>query len=280
MIELPPGARARFDEDGFVAVLGALSPDELGAARDRFERMFRGEFETGLYPDEWNWREGRDRADLTRQICNGWRSDYTIARVVLREDIARAGATLMGWDGVRLCQDNVLWKPPGAKPLGFHQDDSYQTWTVPGEMVTCWLALDDTTADGGTIEYVRGSHRWGLAAPIREFHAPEVYDAEMQAGAKRAGVSPDIVRIEAAAGDAVFHHGRLWHGSGHNRTDRHRRSLAVHCIPAQACFHPTNVGYIYGRYKRSGDCEMDESFFPVLWTRDGRRSAFLEPYLA
>ena len=46
-----------------------------------------------------------------------------------------------------------------------------------------------------------------------------------------------------------------------------------------ARFHPTNVGYVYGRYKRAGSTEMDESFFPVLWTEDGYRSAWLDEYL-
>ena len=57
--------------------------------------------------------------------------------------------------------------------MGFHQDDSYNEWIVPGEMLTCWITLDDTRADQGTIEYVRGSHRWPIAPPIKQFHAPD-----------------------------------------------------------------------------------------------------------
>ena len=56
---------------------------------------------------------------------------------------------------------------------------------------------------------------------------------------------------------------------------RPRRAIVAHCISAEARFHPTNVGYIYGRYKRFGDTAMDDSFFPILWTRNGGRSAFL-----
>ena len=51
------------------------------------------------------------------------------------------------------------------------------------------------------------------------------------------------------------------------------------CISSEARFHETNRGYIYGRYKRFGDTAMDESFFPILWTEDGRRSEFIEDYL-
>ena len=74
---------------------------------------------------------------------------------MLRPDIGRACAQLGGWPGARLSQDNVLWKPPGGKALGFHQDSSYEQWAVPSEWVSCWIALEDTTASQGTVEYVR-----------------------------------------------------------------------------------------------------------------------------
>ena len=71
----------------------------------------------------------------------------------------------MGYGGTRMLQDNCLWKPPGARSLGMHQDGSYADYLVPAEMVTCWVALDDTRAEGGTIEYARGSHRWPRSRP-------------------------------------------------------------------------------------------------------------------
>ena len=65
---------ASFAEDGFVVVPSIIPPAAAARLRERFEPLFRGEFETGLMPDEWNWREGRDAPDLTRQICNGWKA--------------------------------------------------------------------------------------------------------------------------------------------------------------------------------------------------------------
>ena len=50
-------------------------------------------------------------------------------------------------------------------------------------------------------------------------------------------------------------------------------------MSSEARFHDTNVGYVYSRYKRVGSTEMDESFFPVLWTEDGYRSGFLDEHL-
>ncbi len=269
----------RFRRDGFLVVERLIEPAAAARLAARFGPLFRGAFETGLCPDEWNWREGRDAEDLTRQICNAWKSDRDVARAVLHPRVGLWCARLSGWPGARINQDNVLWKPPGARPLAFHQDDSYQQWVVPPELCTCWIALDATSAAGGTIEYVVGSHRWSLGPPAARFHAPNDYEREMHEAAARAGVVPEVVRVEVPAGGGVFHHGRTFHGSGINRTEAPRRALVSHCMSSEARYHPTNVGTVYGRYKRAGSTEMDESFFPVLWTEDGYRSGFLDGYL-
>jgi phytanoyl-CoA hydroxylase len=276
--ELTEEAKQRFGQDGFVIVDRIIDPALARALADRYEDLFAGRFETGLYPDEWNWKEGRDAADLTRQICNAWKADRTIAAVVLRADIGRACAELGGWSGARLSQDNVLWKPPGARALGFHQDSAYGEWAIPSVWVSCWIALDDTTADGGTVEYVRGSHLWPHSGMIEEFHGPKDPHRELRTAAAEAGVEPECVPVEVPAGGGAFHAGWTWHGSQWNGSDRPRRALVAHCLPAEARFHPTTTGYIYSRYKRFGDDRMDESHFPILWRNDGYRSPFIDPY--
>ncbi len=273
MIDLTDTEIADFRRDGFVIVRDVLDRTTIETARARFEPLFSGEFQTGIQPDEWNWRPGSP-ADVTRQICNGWKSDPVIAGIVLREDIGRACAQLRGWTGARLNQDNVIWKPPGTKPLGFHQDDSYQDWIVPNEMMTCWITLDDTSAKGGTIEYARGSHLWPLSPPIGQFHAPDDPLVDLRRAADTRDI--DIVPIEIPAGSAVFHHGRTWHGSRDNRENRPRRSVIAHCMSSEARFHETNTSPVYSRYRMRGSTEMSDSFFPILWTETSGRTAWLE----
>ena len=278
MIELSQDQIVKFHADGFLILQRFLTAPQVESARARFEPLFRGEFETGLHPDEWNWREGRDPADRTRQICNGWKSDRTVAGIVLEPDIGRICATLAGWPGARIGQDNVIWKPPGAKPLGYHQDNSYCDWVVPSGFVTVWMALDDTSAAGGTLEYARGSHRWGKFPPIRQFHAPEDYREQLEEAAAAVGQRVDIVPVEVPAGGCAVHAGGTWHGSDWNRAETPRRSLVTHCLSSEARFHPTQVSSIYNRYKRWGDDTLDESFFPILWTRTGYRTPHLRQY--
>ena len=150
----------------------------------------------------------------------------------------------------------------------------------PPQTITCWITLDDTHRDAGTLEYVPGSHRWPLTPIPEGFHAPDDYRALMKEAARAAGVSdPRPVFIEVPAGSCVFHAGEIWHGSAPNITgDRVRRAIGVHMTPVDAQFSDRHGGYIYRRYQRTGDPSLDESFFPILWTRDGQRTAWLENY--
>jgi ectoine hydroxylase-related dioxygenase (phytanoyl-CoA dioxygenase family) len=266
-----------FHRDGFLIVEeGFLSENALERLRDRFKRIFDGEYETGIKPDEVNWVRGRDPEDRTRQICNGWRADNLIAAQVLSERTGRLAAQLMGYTGTRILQDNCLWKPPGTKAIGMHQDGSYADYLVPPEMVTCWIALDDTIAGAGPIEYARGSHRWPKSAPQRsQFHAPDDWLAPIRVAAPP-GHDPEIVPVVVKAGGCSFHHNLVWHGSGPNvNATVERRALISHMLAAETRFHPANVDLIYSRYRRRGDLSMDESFFPVMWDRSGHRTPWL-----
>ena len=284
MVELSEQQISGFHEDGFLIVENLIDPDIADQLHDVYEQMFRGEFESGIRPDEVNWQEGEGDPSLTRQICNGWKSNRLVASVALREDFGLAVAMLGGWSGARVMQDNVIWKPPGTRPLGYHQDNAYLRWFTPGEIMTCWIALDETRADAGTMEFVRGSHKWASAGPEGEFHGPADYRKQMRKAAEREGVEPEIVYVEVPKGGGSFHHGKMWHGSGHNTATFPRRSLVLHAMPSHAEYNPDHlgegIGPIYGRYKRLNDNSMDENHFPILWRDDGYRSPMLDAFIS
>ena len=269
----------RFHRDGFVVFEEFIDTARVREARARFDALFAGEFETGVLPDKVKWLAGRDAPGVPQSQCNVWKADRAIARVSLAEEVGRVAAQLMGWPGARANQDSILFVPAGAGTTGHHQDDSYQAWHLPGDVVTCWIALEDTSADGGTLEYVRGSHTWPLGPRIEQFTAPADYRKELNDEAARLGVDVEIVPVVVRAGGASFHHGRMWHGANYNRTPQGRSTVSVHCMSSESTFHPTVPSPMFNHYKHFDDVRMDESFFPILWTKDGRRSRFLEGYL-
>lgn len=239
--------------------------------------VFEHEWETGLAPDEVNYVPGVTAPDLTRQLCNVWKADRVLAGVTLANQVGEFGARLAGLPGMRLAQDNAIWKPPSGKALLCHQDAAYLDHLDPPNMTTCWMALDDTAADTGTIYYVRGSNRWPHARLGGTFHAPDDWLGHVRSSLP-AGAELELVPIEVPAGGAAFHDGWTFHGSPPNeRPDAQRRSIISHMISTDTRWNPEHPHPIYSRYRRPGETELDEAFFPILWL-DGYRTPWLAEY--
>ena len=114
------------------------------------------------------------------------------------------------------------------------------------------------------------------------FHAAEDYRGQLRAAANAANEPiPDFYYAEVPAGSVVIHAGETWHGSGPNATPGHmRRSIGVHLVSGEARFSDRRGGYIYRRYQITGDNDLDESFFPLLWSEIGGRTPWIENYCA
>ena len=297
--------RDQFNSDGFILFPSFINPDIASQCANRLKPLFHGDFETGVYPDEWTWRPKISQNNVTREICNAWKSDKLIAQVVLSSQIGRIAAQLCGWKGARVAQDDIWWKPAGAKAISYHRDIDYFDFIRPKEVLTCWIALHETDHAMGTLEYVCGSHQWDRSLTRKEpltqgFHAPSDYLADVVKAAIDSGVDHnnlDIVKAILPAGGAAFHHSYLWHGSGENKykpsndgygdenDESHaRKALAIHFIPSDAVFSNhsgVRVGYTYGRYKFWDSNKMHEQFFPITWAGDGdtQRSGWLDAFV-
>jgi len=274
----------QFHQDGFLVVENLLSPELVERVISRFDPLFSGEFETGVYPDEWHWNPYLGQPAAAGQLTGGWKCDRALASVVTTAKMGQMAAALEGWSGARLLTDGLWRKPPGAKETTLHQDSMYINYHTPPGVITCWIALSHAIAGASTIEYAKGSHRWALSDAVPEFHNQnKSYRSEMENAAKLAGVeNPEVVQLDIAPGSGVFHHGNTWHGSGKNTMDLMRRSMVLAYVPAAATFKDFETyvpgGYVPGKYKRNGDDTMDESFFPIVWREAGYRSPFLDEY--
>jgi ectoine hydroxylase-related dioxygenase (phytanoyl-CoA dioxygenase family) len=268
----------RYQRDGFLVVEEYMGREELERVRERFHACFDHEWPTGLRPDEVNYTPGVSPPDVARQMCNVWKADQVLAATTLSERNGRWGAQLARAPGMRLLQDNMIWKPPGSKALLAHQDAAYETFVVPQNMTTCWIALDDTHADTGTIYYARGSNHWPRSEPGGQFHAPDDWTGYLRevVPAEYAD-AVEWVPIEVPAGGCAFHDGWCWHGSPPNeRLDRERRSIISHMVTTDTRWHETNRHPIYSRYMRPGELAMDEAFYPIMSRDDGYRTPYID----
>ena len=271
----------KFKENGYIIYENFINRDLVERALSRVKPIFNGEFETGVLPDKTKWQKDGSGVDdcSSGSMCNIWKSDRTVAQITLSEKVGKYAAELMNWPGSRANQDNIFFVPPNSGTTTFHQDEPYQDWHEPGRLITCWIALADVSAKGAALEYVRGSHKWPLGSRVTEFHSAKNYRSDLDREAAELGNEVDIVPVVVLSGGAVFHDGKIWHGSNFNKTDKARYSVSTHCMSSDSHFHPTIPSPMFNHYKRFDDLTMDESFFPVLWTRDNKRSKFLESYL-
>lgn len=291
---------AGFANSSFLSILSSSTCQTLNSTI--LPELFRGNFETKVYPDEWHWREGISRPEATREICNSWKSSRMIASIVLNEKLGEFIAKIMNWDSIRIAQDDIVWKPPSSllsesnekkriDTVGFHQDSAYissQFQPYSNNSVTLWMALDDADEGNGCLEYAVGSQKWkpilhhGNNSSFHDSDESSYRDGLSLAHAsylKTLGQEADqVVEFQKApvkAGHAVLHHQDVWHGSGPNLSStRHRRALVAHYIRGDVKFINTidetfppfgKTSYIYGRYKKYKSSEVDETFFPITY---------------
>lgn len=126
-----------------------INHSEIGLLKKSLPTLYGGDFASKQYPDEWHYRPGFSKEDVTREVCNAWKSSPTIASLVLSPHIAEYVAKFMGWRSIRVGQDDVIQKPKSeVSNVGWHRDYSYiNSNFVGGDGCTVWISLDRATEE-------------------------------------------------------------------------------------------------------------------------------------
>lgn len=246
--------RARFLATGFVVSPAAvLSAEAVAACRRHLADVLAMKYDRGVPPTkapryELERLDKNDkRRKITLQVINIRHCDSAFQRLVHDPELGRLAATLAGWGGARVAQDQVWCKPAGAAALAFHRDTPYFPF-VPNDIVTVWITFDDLDGPNATqlgpLEYYPGSHRWQDTG--REGIATQFFDKNYRdhlriaAGREPSGVYDEhaIVAVRTPAGGLSVHDGKTWHGSGPNASDRARRGIGIHFARAEVTFQP------------------------------------------
>ena len=211
---------AQFEVNGFLILRGFIPADMLADLRCGYDAATRGEFDV----DGWNEkiRSGQIlQLGMPSRHIPGWEEHDYLRRMVA------VGKQLLGED-IDYKYDQLIYKPPGNPvELLWHQDAGYG-W--PGKAnyrsLTCWLALSAATEAMGSLHFLPGSHKEGIAEHVDATHKSPINAAlEVRVDESRAVV------VEYGPGDVTFHHGRTLHYSRGNTTDQPRRGLSTHLWP-------------------------------------------------
>lgn len=264
-----------YDRDGYWISPKLLDDETIERLRHAHERIWNGEVDGDGYPEQVTKVTVPQDPTKLRKLDNAWWINDEFHKVVTSPYIGELAADLMDTDEVRLWHDQAIYKPGVGNQetttgnVGWHQDYGYWQSSNTSNMVTVWIALQDTDLNNGGMMTILGSHKWGLIPDSDSFFNQDMDELKK----KFASLGHDWIEEPCIlkAGQASFHHGLTFHGSGPNRTMSPRLSAVAHLMPKGTAYHPdayphTNVRYLGPRPNRGQLFESD--YFPLLYKRD------------
>lgn len=232
MAHLSAEQRAQFDRDGFLAIRGLISADEIATIRDTFMStasngpvpelsdmprtpVANGNDPLARYPRMMHPHKHDDKpvGPLARRYMTDPRLQPILADLFGEEPFA--------------VQSMFYFKPPGARGQDLHQDNFYLR-VKPGTCMAAWVAVDDADAGNGGMMCVPQTAMLDIACPEPSDPSVSFTTEHVE---PPAGLEPQMMQLKA--GDVLFFNGSVIHGSTPNTSaDRFRRSLIFHYVPA------------------------------------------------
>jgi len=270
-----------FDKNGYWIAPKMINDEDIQRLRKEYERLYSGEVDTGATPYEYEYYKKAlklhsENTPRVMKVNNAWWINLTIREVACSHAIGSIAAQLLNTDEIRLWHDQAIWKPgvgsdnvEAAKEgnIGWHQD--YGFWQISNspQMITAWVALQDTDLSNGAMRTITGSHKWGLipdSATFFEKDMDKLTDRFSAYGEWRD--EPCVMK----AGQVAFHHSLTIHGSGPNTTSIPRLGVAVHMM-SKNCGYQPGKGWHHnlrdiGPNVKEGDLFIGPAF-PVLFKK-------------
>jgi len=257
--------------------------DELIAASDRY---YAGERDRALpvrppHLAYWDPSKG----DVQRH------NDYVhyehdgLAKLLRKPLIGAVAAALARADEIRVFQSTMIFKPPIASEpsniVPWHFDKHYWSTSTSDNMLTAFIPFHDCDEEMGTITMVDGSHRWQEIGTddsmTKHFAERDNSDLERVLAENAAYNNVEVVKVpmNIPKGHMSFHHCRIYHGSGANRSPRPRRAISFHLQDGANSYRPyilsTGETVAYNHdvlVRRQADGHPDYSdpdYCPVTW---------------
>jgi ectoine hydroxylase-related dioxygenase (phytanoyl-CoA dioxygenase family) len=253
---------AFYRENGFVAIEGFLTPDELAHWRTVTEEAVTQRLESqGALTNQ------RDPDSYYAQVftqCLKLAETHPEMHTLMHDPhLGETAATLAGVDGIRIWHDQALFKPPFGNPTSWHLDNPY--WSFDSkDAISIWVALDDATLSNCCLYYLPGTHKVaafetaGIGQNMTDLfkHYPEWRDREP-------------VAVPCPAGTAVFHNGLVAHGAGANMTNKPRRAMTCAYMPDGCTFNGKQniLPDAYFASLKIGDPLNYDAINPLVWQK-------------
>jgi hypothetical protein len=252
-----------FNENGYLGGIRLLDERQVDILRKELEEVTDPAHPAHELFYEFHSNESSDPSKILLHALGAWRITNGFHDVLWNPRFLVPASQLLGNKPVRFWHDQLFCKPPKqGGVVAWHQDYSYWTRTKPVAHLTCWCGLDDSSEANGCVQYVPGSHRWGLLEkPELAGDLMGIVDYLTHEQQKAFKPVPVVTR----AGEAIFHHPLTLHGSGENRSDKPRRAFVVNVF-ADGVRSDTNDSLLQGVPVIPKGEKMEGQFFPLLYT--------------
>jgi ectoine hydroxylase-related dioxygenase (phytanoyl-CoA dioxygenase family) len=262
---------ADYERDGVVCLRRAFDSSWIGRLRAAIERDL-----AAPGPNATNFAEGSSAGKFFGDMFM-WKQDAEFRAAALASPAPAIAVRLMGSTRADFFYDQLFVKEAGtAHPTPWHQDQPY--WPVKGRQIaSVWIALDATDRSNGAVEFIAGSHKWGVnyrPTPFRKGHEvkftasglAEIPDIDADRS------KYDIKSWRMAPGDCLVFHAMIVHGApgnvtgGNDTPGARRRGLSLRYTGDDARYDP-RPGTFQFPHKPELDAgaPMTCALFPQAW---------------
>jgi ectoine hydroxylase-related dioxygenase (phytanoyl-CoA dioxygenase family) len=175
-----------------------------------------------------------------------------MAHCQLLETCRGMAAAIIGVKKVWCRFDAAVYKHAGAGGVEWHQDFAASTMGTPKRSVHFWIPLNDHSGNAGSLVFVPGSHRNGLAK-----HRLGARLARLAAPPADVPDAATTVSVPLSVGSFSIHMAWTTHSSDPNHSDQTRKALVLEFSPgpwsAAREIGPSLVNTLLGRSRAGED---------------------------
>lgn len=151
-----------FHLDGYVSIPGFFGSEEVEQLRENKERFVREVVPT--MPESEVYYDDKNDASTLKQLQNMRQHDGFFGEMMAPQSKLATLSEVCLEEGSRPMNMQYFNKSPSAStPTPPHQDGFFFHLS-PCNAITMWFALEDVEPEQGCVNYVQGSHRYGMRA--------------------------------------------------------------------------------------------------------------------
>jgi len=249
---------AQFRDDGFLFPVDICAPEEAAAMYAKFEAM-----------EKTLGEEPQEKFRLKAHLPFPWLCD-----LVRHPRLLDALEDLIGPD--ILCWGSSFFtkKAGDERYISWHTDRFFYGFE-PSETATAWFSFNASNVESGCVRYIPGSHK---SEAIHDFY-PDRHNLAPVGQTVRGVNERKAVDAVLRAGQVVFHHESVVHGSKPNRADHPRVGLSIHyCAPhvRETRYEGATAMLIrgedtFGYWGADPEPKQDYDFDCIQWMLDTRQ---------